>query len=80
MAVDVDALRSRLARTSTVRATGRVIGVTGLSLRFALPGARVGDMVHVKRRGEPLACEVVGFDEGGSIAMPLGSLRGGRPK
>ncbi len=79
MAVDVDALKSKLAQTSTVRATGRVIGVTGLSLRFALPGARVGDMVRVKRRGEPLACEVVGFDEGEVIAMPLGALAGVGP-
>jgi len=31
MAVDVDALKSRLAQTSTLRVTGRVISVTGLS-------------------------------------------------
>jgi type III secretion protein N (ATPase) len=79
MAVDVDALKSRLAQTSTLRVTGRVISVTGLSLRFAMPGARVGDMVRVKRRGEPLTCEVVGFDEGAAIAMPLGALAGVGP-
>ena len=79
MAVDVDALKTRLAQVSTVVAAGRVMAVTGLSLRFAMPGARVGDIVHVKRRGEPLACEVVGFDSGVAIAMPLGSLTGVGP-
>jgi len=59
MAVDVDALKSRLAQTSTLRVTGRVISVTGLSLRFAMPGARVGDMVRVKRRGEPLTNKIM---------------------
>jgi type III secretion protein N (ATPase) len=79
MAVDVDALKARLAQVSTVVAAGRVMAVTGLSLRFAMPGARVGDIVHVKRRGEPLACEVVGFDAGVAIAMPLGALTGVGP-
>lgn len=79
MAVDVDALKARLAQVSTLRGIGHVLSVTGLSLRFALPGVRIGDVVSVKRRGEPLACEVVGFDEGGSIAMPLGQLIGVGP-
>ncbi len=79
MAVDADALKTRLAQASTVVSAGRVMAVTGLSLRFAMPGARVGDVVHVKRRGEPLACEVVGFDAGVAIAMPLGPLTGVGP-
>ena len=41
MPVDVDALKTQLAQASTVRATGRVMSVTGLSLRFAMPGARI---------------------------------------
>jgi type III secretion protein N (ATPase) len=79
MPVDLDALRSRLAQTSTVRAIGRVTAVTGLSVRFLIPGARIGDIVRVKRRGEPLACEIVGFAEGEAIAMPLGALAGVGP-
>jgi type III secretion protein N (ATPase) len=74
--IDVELLKAKLAGATTVRTTGRVLGVTGLSLRFALPGVRVGDVVTVKRRGEPLACEVVGFDRGEAIGMPLGSLAG----
>ena len=79
MPLDLESLKAKLAGATTVRATGRVLGVTGLSLRFALPGVRVGDVVTVKRRGEPLACEVVGFDGGEAIAMPLGALAGVGP-
>jgi type III secretion protein N (ATPase) len=77
--MDLDALRAKLAETPAVRATGRVLGVTGLALRFVMPGVRVGDVVRVLRRGEALACEVVGFDEGEAVAMPLGSLAGVGP-
>ncbi len=75
----LDALKARLAATPAVRTTGRVLGVTGMALRFTMPGVRVGDVVHVRRRGEPLACEVVGFDRGEAIAMPLGGLAGVGP-
>jgi type III secretion protein N (ATPase) len=77
--VDLEALKARLAATSTLRPTGRVLAVTGLALRFSLPGVRVGDIVHIKRRGEPLACEVVGFAEGEAVGMPLGALAGVGP-
>ena len=60
----LDALKAKLAATAPLRPVGRVLGVTGLSLRFTMPGVRVGDVVMVKRRGDPLACEVVGFDRG----------------
>jgi ATP synthase in type III secretion protein N len=76
---DLDALKAKLAQVPTLRATGRVLGVTGLSLRFVIPSVRIGDVVHVRRRGGALACEVVGFDRGEAIAMPLGVLAGVGP-
>ena len=79
MTAEVEAIRARLAQASTVRPSGRVLGVTGLSLRFSMPGVRVGDVVRVRRRGDPLDCEVVGFDEKGAIAIPLGVLVGVGP-
>jgi ATP synthase in type III secretion protein N len=79
MSVDVDGLKAKLAQVSTVRAVGRVLSVTGLSLHFAMPGVRVGDVVTVRRRSTALECEVVGFGGGEAIAMPLGSLAGVGP-
>ena len=75
----LDVLKAKLAATAALRPSGRVLGVTGLSLRFSMPGVRVGDVVHVKRRGEPLACEVVGFDRGEAVGMPLGAITGVGP-
>jgi type III secretion protein N (ATPase) len=77
--LDIDVLKAKLAAVPTLRATGRVVGVTGLALRFTLPGARVGDLVHVKRRGDALPCEIVGFAGGEAIGMPLGALTGVGP-
>jgi type III secretion protein N (ATPase) len=74
-----EGLKSVLAATPALRASGRVLAVRGLSLRFSMPGVRVGDVVHVKRRGEPLACEVVGFEGGEAVGMPLGALAGVGP-
>ncbi len=79
MALDVEELRAKLAHVPTLGLTGRVAGVTGLALRFVVPGARVGDVVVVRRRGEPLLCEVMGFDEGVALGLPLGSLAGVGP-
>lgn len=74
--MDLDALRAELKAVSPAQATGRVRGVTGLRLTAVLPGARIGDVVVVQRRGGPLLAEVVGFDEGVVVAVPLGDTAG----
>ena len=77
--MDIDSLRARLAGTSTLRPLGKVVGVTGLMLRVTLPGARVGDVLIVHRRGGPLSAEVVGFANGEAMVVPLGDLAGVGP-
>jgi ATP synthase in type III secretion protein N len=77
--VDLEALRARLAGTPTLRPVGSVVGVSGVLLRVAVPGARVGDLLLVRRRGEPLAAEVVAFEQGVALALPLGDLSGVGP-
>jgi type III secretion protein N (ATPase) len=77
--VDLEALKARLSETAALRPTGRVVGVTGLLLRVALPGARVSDVLSIRRRGEPLLAEVVGFQQGEALAVPLGDPSGVGP-
>jgi FliI/YscN family ATPase len=77
--VDFDALKERLRSTPALRPVGRVLGVTGLTVRLALPGARMGDVVIVRRRGEPMFAEIVGFQGGEAVAVPLGDLTGVGP-
>jgi ATP synthase in type III secretion protein N len=77
--VDFDALRERLSEASSVRAEGRVVSVTGLSVRLRLSSARIGDVVDIRKRGGVLKAEVVGFRDGEVVAMPLGELAGVGP-
>ncbi len=77
--MDLDALRASLKETSALRPVGHVRAVTGLSVRAMLAGARIGDVVLLKRRGEPLPAEVVGFDQGEAVLIPLGELSGVGP-
>ena len=69
-------MRAELAGTSLGRAVGRVVAVRGVSLRLTLPGARLGDIVTIRRRGESLTAEIVGFEHGEVLAVALGELRG----
>ncbi len=77
--MDIDALRARLADASALRPVGTVRAVTGLAIRVAVPSARVGDVVVIRRRGEPLFAEIVGFSVGEAVAIPLGELTGVGP-
>ncbi len=77
--VDLDSLKRGLADAPALRPVGRVLAVTGLAVRVTLPGARVGDVVMIARRGSSLPAEVVGFDRGEVIVMPLGDLTGVGP-
>jgi type III secretion protein N (ATPase) len=71
--MDLEALRKKLGGVSTVQGAGQVRAVTGLALRALLPGARVGEVVVVRRAGEPLRGEIVGFVGEEVVVMPLGS-------
>jgi type III secretion protein N (ATPase) len=80
--------RGALADASGSAPRGLVRSLTGLAVRAALPGARVGDVAIIERpesRGGPLDCEVVGFQDDGRpggevVLMPLGALAGVGPE
>ncbi len=77
--MDLKALRAELARTPSVTPAGRVRAVTGLAVRATLPGARIGEIVKIRRRGEPLDAEIVGFSSGEIVALALGDVMGVGP-
>jgi len=56
------------------------VSVTGLGIRVVMPGARIGDVIQIERRaGPPVDAEVIGFDAGQVVAVPLGTLTGVGP-
>lgn len=63
----------------TVR--GRVNQVIGMVIEGHLPGVPVGSicMIDVHRGNTRVAAEVVGFREGATLLMPLGSMQGVEP-
>jgi type III secretion protein N (ATPase) len=77
--MDLNQLRAELARTPSVASAGRVRAVTGLAVRATLPGARIGEVVRIRRRGEPLDAEIVGFSSGEIVALALGDVVGVGP-
>ncbi|MEX0655194.1 MAG: FliI/YscN family ATPase [Phycisphaeraceae bacterium] len=74
-----------LAQTTALELRGTVTEVRGLALRVADLPVPVGAMVNVqpRRRGQETAAgvsgEVIGFDRGQTIVMPLGPVAGVRP-
>jgi ATP synthase in type III secretion protein N len=67
-----------LREAKPYRVRGRVTEVTGLIIKAAVPGVRMGEMCWVtspKDDTPPLRTEVVGFKDGAVYLMPLGDAR-----
>ncbi|MCB9604038.1 MAG: FliI/YscN family ATPase [Sandaracinus sp.] len=80
MALDLDALLGRLDALDPVAVEGRVRSLVGLGIRASAPGARLGEVVTIRRRERPpLLAEVVGFVEDDVTLMPLGEPEGVGP-
>ena len=77
--IDLRAKIEDLRDAYPFRVRGRVTEVTGLIIKAAVPGVRVGEMCWVtspKDDNPPLRTEVVGFKDGAVFLMPLGEARG----
>jgi type III secretion protein N (ATPase) len=77
MAIDLSRYFELLKDVQTVRVRGRVTELTGLIIRAAVPGVRVGEVVHILgRKNQSVRAEVVGFQGEEVMLMPLGELVG----
>lgn len=76
--VDLKPYYRMVKEASLVRVRGRVTELTGLVIKAAVPGVRVGEVVLVKPRGRGVGvkAEVVGFQGDEVMLMPLGELSG----
>jgi flagellum-specific ATP synthase len=76
----VRALAEQINDLDGVEIYGRVTGVRGLLVEVAGPlyAMSVGARVMVETGGNPIACEVVGFDGQSALLMPFAPLEGVR--
>src|SRR3954465_15729704 len=77
MAIDLSKYFQLIKEAQTVRMRGRVIELTGLVIKAAVPGGRVGEVVEIRgRHRATVRAEVVGFQGDNVMLMPLGELSG----
>lgn len=55
---------------------GRITEVIGMLIKAIVPNVKIGEVCLVKRDGEPLRTEVVGFTQEEVLLSPLGEMKG----
>lgn len=55
---------------------GRITEIVGMLIRAIVPQVKIGEICLIKREGEPLRAEVVGFTQEEVILSPLGEMTG----
>lgn len=58
---------------------GRITEIVGMLIKAIVPNVKIGEICLVKREGEPLRTEVVGFTRDEVILSPLGEMKGVGP-
>lgn len=71
-----DKLISHLEEVELTTVHGRITEVIGMLIRAIIPQVKMGELCLIKRAGEPLAAEVVGFTKEEVILSPLGDMKG----
>jgi type III secretion protein N (ATPase) len=70
-------MRDTLVGARSVDVLGRVRSIVGLSIEADVPGARLGELCEIERRGQPpLLAEVVSFRDHVATLLPLESTEG----
>ena len=71
-----DKLMSHLEDMELTTVHGRITEAIGMLIRAVVPNVKMGEMCLIKRPGEPLAAEVVGFTKDEVILSPMGDMKG----
>ncbi len=71
-----DKLLNHLEEVELTTVHGRITEIVGMLIRAVIPQVKMGEVCLIKRPGEPLAAEVVGFTKDEVILSPLGDMQG----
>jgi type III secretion protein N (ATPase) len=75
----VDRMISHLDDVKLTTVNGRITQIVGMLIKAVIPHVKMGDICLIKREGEPLRCEVVGFTKDEVFLSPLGDMKGVGP-
>src|ERR1700733_15178300 len=76
---DLEHLIGRLEEMDVTTVNGRITETVGMLIKAIVPNVKIGEICLVKREGEPLRTEVVGFTRDEVILSPLGEMKGVGP-
>lgn len=71
-----DKLINHLEDVELTTVHGRITEIIGMLIRAVVPQVKMGEVCLIKRQGEPLAAEVVGFTKDEVLLSPLGDMKG----
>ncbi len=72
----VDKLLQGLDQMQITTIHGRITEVVGMLIKAVVPQVKIGELCLIKREGEPLRAEVIGFNQEEVILSPLGDMSG----
>ncbi len=76
---DFEKLIGHLEDIELTTVHGRITEIVGMLIRAIVPNVKMGEVCLVKRQGEPLITEVVGFTKEEVFLSPLGEMTGVGP-
>lgn len=76
---DYEKLLGHLENIELTTVHGRITEIVGMLIRAIVPNVKMGEVCLIKREGEPLIAEVVGFTKSEVFLSPLGEMTGVGP-
>jgi type III secretion protein N (ATPase) len=76
---EYDDLLGSLDALQVTTINGRITEIVGMLIKAIVPNVKIGEICLVKREGEPLMTEVIGFTREEVILSPLGEMKGVGP-
>lgn len=73
---DFDKILGGLEELEMTTINGRITEIVGMLIKAIVPEVKIGEVCLVKREGEPLRTEVVGFTKDEVLLSPLGEMTG----
>lgn len=76
---DFDQLLNKIEDVELTTVSGRITEIIGMLIKAIVPKVKMGEVCMIKREGEPLLAEVVGFTKEEVFLSPLGEMTGVGP-